>query len=124
MIDPNTIKQLMSDRGTEVTFRRFSDRESVDYDPTLGKVSSGTENNEIVKVVFTNYSEHESDGTNTQRGDRRVLMSNFDTMGDKLIKAPTVNDEFVGESDAVTVVDVRTLRDNNCVIGYICQVRE
>ena len=124
MIDRHTIKHLISDRGTEVTFRRLLGGGSSNYDPGLGGTTGGGKDDEIIKVVFTNYSEREVNDTNIQRGDRRVLMSNFDVSNNELNKAPRVDDQFVGESSTVTVVDAQTLKDGGVVIGYTCQVRE
>ena len=124
MIDRNTVRHLISDRGTEVTFRRVLGGGSTNYDPGSGETTSGGEDDETIKAVFTNYSEREVNDTNIQRGDRRVLMSNFDISNNELNKAPRVDDQFVGESSTVTVADAQTLKDGGVVIGYTCQVRE
>jgi hypothetical protein len=120
-IDRQTIKYMIDERGTQVTFRRVQEGA---YDPSTGQTGASTTDDETVKVVFTNYSEREITDSNIQRGDRKVLMSNYDTSGSILNKEPQVDDKFVGESSTVTVVDARTLRDAGVVVGYVVQVRE
>lgn len=120
-IDRQTVNYMIKERGTPVTFRRVVEGT---YDPSTGQTGASTTDDESVKVVFTNYSEREITGTNIERGDRKVLMSNFDTSGGVLGKEPQVDDKFVGEASTVTVVDARTMKDANVVIGYVLQVRE
>jgi len=121
VIDRESVRYMIDERGTSVTFRRVVEGT---YDPSTGQTGASTTDDEAVKVVFTNYSEREITGTNIERGDRKVLMSNFDTSGSVLSKEPQVDDKFVGEASTVTVVDAKTMKDANVVIGYVLQVRE
>jgi hypothetical protein len=120
-IDRQTIKYMIDERGTQVTFRRVQEGT---YNPSTGQTGASTTDDETVKVVFTNYSEREITDSNIQRGDRKVLMSNYDALGSTLSKEPQVDDKFVGESSTATVVDARTLKDAGVVVGYVVQVRE
>lgn len=123
-IDPETVRFLLSERGTNVTFRRVTGQTASDYDPASGSTTGSASNDdENVKVVFLNYGEREITG-NVERGDRRAIFSNFDTSGNNLSKTPQTGDQFVGEQSTVSIVDAETLKDGGTVVGYAAQVRE
>jgi hypothetical protein len=122
-IDRQTINNLIRDRGQEVTFRRPVSSTGT-YDPSSSSVIGGSNDDETVKVVFTNYREREVDGTNVERGDRKVLMSNFRLNGKVLGKLPDSGDQFIGSNSTVNVISAQSLIDGGVIIGFICQVRE
>jgi len=122
-IDRQTINNLIQDRGQEVTFRRPLSSSGT-YDPNTSSVTGGSNDDETVKVIFTNYREREIDGTNVERGDRQVLMSNFKSNSELLGKSPDSGDQFIGSNSIVNVVSSQSLIDGGVVIGFICQVRE
>lgn len=119
-IDPLTIKTLLNDRGTSVTFRRVTEG---GYDPSTGQTGAASTDDETVYVAFTDYRENLIDGQNVLQGDRKALLSNYQTDGTALTKTPAVGDEFVGEGSTVQVVEAHTIKDAGQVVGYICQVR-
>jgi len=125
MIDAESVRYQIKNRGTEVTFQRVTGQSASDYDPASGSTTGSSSNDdETVKVAFVNYREREVDGTNVQRGDRKALMSAFQTNGNALTKEPQTDDKFVGEGSTVSIVSARTLKDAGTVVAYVCQVRE
>jgi len=122
-IDRQTINNLIQDRGQEVTFRRPLSSSGT-YDPNTSSVTGGSNDDETVKVIFTNYREREIDGTNVERGDRQVLMSNFKSNSELLGKSPDSGDQFIGSNSTVNIISAQSLIDSGVVIGFICQVRE
>lgn len=117
-IDPETVRYLVSERGTQVTFRRTSST----YDPSSGTTTDTTDD-ETVNAVFTQYRLSEVDGSNIQRGDRKVLMSAFQTNGSALSKSPKVNDEIVGQGQTVSVVNSQQMQDAGVTVAWVLQVR-
>jgi len=114
------MKFLLSERGSEVTFRRIP---KGSYDTTTGTVTSGAAQDETVLVAFKEYNQNQVDGTNVLRGDRIALMSAFKSDGTALTKRPEEGDLFVGVGDKARIISVREYLDNDVVIAYRCQVR-
>lgn len=114
-------RYLLSENGTSVTFRRVTEGA---YDPSTGTTGASSTDDETVRVAFLRYLASEVDGTAIQRGDRRAILAPFQTDGSALSKAPQTDDKLVGEGDTVSVVEARTLKSGDTVIGYELQVRE
>lgn len=115
------VQDLLGEQGYSVTFRRVTEGA---YDPATGQTGASSTDDETVIMAFLDYKIAEIDGSQIQRGDRKAILSAYDSSGGLLSKAPRVNDQFVGEGDKVSVVDVQTIKSAGVVVGYICQVRE
>lgn len=123
-IDPQSVKFLLNERGFSVTFRRVTGQTVSDYDPASGSTTASSSNDdESVNAVFMNYSEREITG-NVERGDRKVIMSNYDTSGKTLSKRPQSGDKIIGAESNVSVIDAKTLKDAGNLVGFVLQVRE
>ena len=112
---------LLREHGYDLTFRRPSNGGS--YNPATGAVSGGSNADETARVVFLNYTSRDIDGTLVQRGDRKAVMA-ATYNGAALSKTPQIDDELRGESDAVRIVSVQTIKSGSTVLAYICQARE
>lgn len=120
-IQPSTIRQLLADRGQTLTFRRETEGS---YDPATGTNGAASTDDETIKGCFLNYQDNLFDGDNVVRGDRRLIMSNYQSDGTVLSKSPQPGDKFIGQGDTVSVINAQTLKDGGNLIGFICQVRE
>lgn len=115
------VQDLLGEQGYSVTFRRVTEGA---YDPATGQTGASSTDDETVIMAFLDYKIAEIDGSQIQRGDRKAILSAYDSSGSLLSKTPRVNDQFVGEGDKVSVIDVQTIKSAGVVVGYVCQVRE
>ncbi len=94
------------------------------YNPATGTYSSSAAADEYsVKAYFGNYQLGDIDNTSVLNGDRRVIMSSVDTLGEAY-PTPTAGDKISGLGDAVKVISVQEIYNGTSLICYICQVRE
>ena len=110
---------LVNEFGQETTFRKI---EVGSYDPATGSAGN-TPTDYSVKSYMAQYTLTELNLDSVVRGDRKALLSPFDTSGVP-IPAPDESDLLVGVGDTVRVVSTQTLYSASQVVCYICQVRE
>lgn len=110
---------LINQFGQDVTLRKV---ETGSYDPATGSAGS-TSVDHPVKSYMAQYTLTELTLDNIVRGDRKALLSAFDTSGVP-IPAPDEGDLLVGAGDTVRVVSTQTIYSSASVVCYICQVRE
>lgn len=110
---------LLEEFGREATLRKVA---SGSYDSRTGTVSSTT-TDYSVRVYTAEYKLTELTTDNIVRGDRKALMSVYDTSGSN-IPVPDEGDLIVGVDDTVRVVSVQILNSGDNTVCYICQVRE
>ena len=110
---------LVNEFGKTVTFRKVS---TGAYDPDTGSTAS-TSTDYSVKSYMAQFTLTELTLDTVVRGDRKALLSAFDTSG-VAIPAPDESDLLVGVGDTVRVVATQTIYSGESVVCYICQVRE
>lgn len=110
---------LVQEFGQPVTFRKV---QTGTYDPSTG-TASNTSEDYSVKSYMAQYTLTELNLDTVVRGDRKALLSAFDTSGVP-IPSPDESDLLVGAGDTVRVVSTQTIFSGDSVICYICQVRE
>lgn len=115
----NDMRGLIREFGRTATLRKVT---AGSYSPSTGTVSSTT-TDYSVKAYMAEYKLTELTVDNIVRGDRRAVMSAYDTSGATL-PSPDEGDLFVGIGDTVRVVSVQTLYSGDNIVCYICQVRE
>jgi hypothetical protein len=119
--DPYSIHNLIRQNGQNTTF--VSRTAEGTYDPATGSNSSGVNTSYIVTGYFYNYTLEEIDGTDIVRGDRKLLLSTNDTLGNA-IPEPITGDSFTGVGDTVVVMRTSKIFSGDQVMCYYCQVRE
>ena len=110
---------LLNEFGKATTFRQIN---TSTYDPSTGS-STKSSTDYSVKSYMAQYTLTELTVDSIVRGDRKALLSAFDTSG-SAIPAPDEGDLLVGVGDTVRVVSVQTIYSGENVVCYICQVRE
>jgi len=111
--------KLVNEFGQGVTFRKVT---VGSYDPATGSAGNTT-TDYSVKSYMAQYALTELTSDNIVRGDRKALLSAFDTSG-AAIPSPDESDLLVGAGDTVRVVSTQTIYNGDGVVCYICQVRE
>lgn len=114
---------LLDRFGYDLTFRRVSGADSSNYVPG-GSLGSTSNDDETVRGVFLSYTRGGDGQSLIDFGARRVVIAAKQTNGSALTKIPQEADELIGEGDAVSIVQVRTIKSNATVIAYVCEVRE
>lgn len=74
-------------------------------------------------MYFGDYMLSEIDNDSVVMGDRKVLVSPFDTSGDATPE-PDEDDIIIGVGDRVVVKSVQKIYNADTLVCYICQVRE
>ena len=115
------VKALLNEHGQDVTFRRVTEGS---YNPATGTTAASSTSDETVKVAFLQYRVDLVDGVNIQRGDRKAVMSAFDTSGAALSKTPQTGDQLVGVGQTVQMVDVQRIQSGGNDLAFVCQVRQ
>ena len=113
------IHSLVNEFGQAVTLRKVS---SGSYDPDTGTAGS-TSTDYSVKAYMAQYTLTELTVDTIVRGDRKALLSAFDTSGVSL-PSPDEGDLLVGVGDTSRVISTQTIYSGDDVVCYICQVRE
>ena len=113
------IYSLVNEFGQAVTLRKVAVGA---YDPSAGTVGSTT-TDYSVKAYMAQYTLTELTVDTIVRGDRKALLSAFDTSGVSL-PSPDEGDLLVGVGDTVRVISTQTIYSGADVVCYICQVRE
>lgn len=108
-----SVKNLLQQHGYSMTLKREASGAS--YDPATGGFTGGSVATETVTGVFINYTDDEVDGSRITVTDRKLLMQ-----ASGVNMAPKTDDLI---DDEVRIVSVRTLKDADGVMAYICQVR-
>ena len=111
--------RLINDFGMGVTYRKVV---TGAYDPATGSAGNTT-TDYSVKSYMAQYTLTELTLDSVVRGDRKALLSAFDTSGVP-IPIPDEGDLLVGVGDTVRVVSTQTIYSSDSVVCYICQVRE
>ena len=93
------------------------------YDPSTGSTSASTETDYSVKSYMAQYTLEEIASGAVIRGDRKALLSAYDTSG-ATIPEPEEGDLIVGSGDNVSVITIQKIFSGDSVVCYICQVRE
>lgn len=115
-------RKLLDEYGYNLTLRRVTGADSSGYVPggTLGTTSNS---DETVRGVFLSYRRGDQGQTLVEFGSRRAVLSGLQTDGTALT-APREADQLIGEGDAVSIKEVRTIKSGSTVIAYVCEVDE
>lgn len=113
------LKYLVDEHGKSLTFTVKGDPT---YNTSAGTVSR-SETAYTVKGYFYNYTLSDFDGSDIQRGDRRLVINLVDTSGNA-IPEPESGDEVSGEGDKVSIIRVSKIMSGSGAVCYMCQVRE
>ena len=113
------INFLVNEFGQAATLRKVT---SGSYDPDTGTAGSTTVDYSV-KTYMAQYTLLELTVDTIVRGDRKALLSAFDTSGVSL-PSPDEGDLLVGVGDTVRVISTQTIYSGDNVVCYICQVRE
>lgn len=92
------------------------------YDTTTGKVST-PEEDIPVKGYFSDYKTQDMDAINIRYGDRKLLLSSRNLLGNTYPK-PQEGDSVTGQEGEVFVVCTQEILSQGSTICYICQVRQ
>lgn len=117
----NSIKLLIKKLGQDLTLRTVAEGS---YDPSTGTTGASTTTDRVVKMALVDYNTDEIDGSQVRFGDRRALISNYDSDGQLLTLPPLVNDLIIGEGDNIAIVRVKKFRVYNEDVAWLAQVRE
>lgn len=114
------MKFLVNQLGQSVTLRKVAYGA---YNPATGTVGSTSNTDYTANAYFADYGLGEIDNDNVVFGDRKVLLSGYDSSGSALPE-PDSEDLLIGVGDTVRVVSVQKIYHASTLVCYICQVRE
>jgi len=114
------MKRMVDRLGQQVTLRKVAYGA---YNVATGTVGSTTNTDYTAKAYVADYNLSELDQDNVVFGDRKVVLTAFDTSGNALPE-PDAEDFIIGAGDSVKVVSVQKIYHANSLVCYICQVRE
>lgn len=116
--DPTNLNHMIATHG--VTFTLSSITEGT-YNPATGSVTNSS-TSYTVKGYPYNYRLREGETNNVEYGDRRIVLSIYDTAGDAIAE-PKVGDTLSGIGDVVSITRVDKIISVTAMC-YICWVKE
>jgi hypothetical protein len=109
------LKQI-NDKGRTIIVSMPSDLQV--YDPATDTFTSGTDETQTVKGLFTNFNQKDIDGELIKQSDNRVLIP-----ASSLTEKPTTKGTVIDESVVYSIQNVDEVRPGDVAILYMVQVR-
>lgn len=119
MFDREPLLNMLEDFGENLTLTLVGD---LTYNPASGSPAS-TDSTSTVRGYFYNYDVGDVAGASILFGDRKLVLSPVDTLGN-IIDKPQKGDKVSGQDDTVVIVNTREITSGGVAICYICDVKE
>ena len=112
----NTALKQIADKGRMVTIKTPSSEQQ--YDPSTDTFTEGTDSEEQVKALFTQFAKKDIDGEMIQAQDKRVLIA-----ASSVTNVPGTDGKIKDGAQTYRVINVDTVQPGDTPILYMVQVR-